>query len=461
MSDRPRPAAEPEEDGQGPGRDLAVSARALRKARRRQRNLARILPPGEAPEAEAGDDMAEAPIALPAPPPAGSGEAEAERERRIAAIQRDLARRRRRRALFLALRLLVFVLLPTAIVGRYYFLVATDMYETRSEFVIQKAESAGSPAPGLAGIFSGFGLADSKDSIAVQGYLTSLDAMLRLDAEQGFVAHFSDPRIDSWRRLPPDASRAEAHDLYRRHVTVGFDVTEGILRMSVVAADRETSERFSKALIRYAEEMVDSLSARARAENMEGAERSFAAREADVRAAAARVLELQTRYATFSAEGELQIDLSVIQAQELELEKLRRELNEMRANPRPNPAQLAALERQIAFIESSVAQRRAALTAVGRNGESLARISSELQMAQSDLAAKEQMRVLALNSLEQARVQANRQVRYLSVSVPPIAPDRPTHPRRVENTAIAFVLFLGLYIMVSLTGAVLREQVSV
>ena len=45
-------------------------------------------------------------------------------------------------------------------------------------------------------------------------------------------------------------------------------------------------------------------------------------------------------------------------------------------------------------------------------------------------------------------------------TVPPIAPDRPTYPRSFENTVLAFLVFAGIYLMVSLTAAILREQVS-
>ncbi|RMF34578.1 MAG: capsule biosynthesis protein [Alphaproteobacteria bacterium] len=429
-----------------------------RRARRRAANMARVLAPINP---ETGENLPVPSQEGEAEPPRPQIESPEEREARIAEIQRGLIRRRRRRGLLLLLRLIFFVVLPTAVAGHYYFLTATPMYETKSEFVIQKAEAATPGGSGLGGILSSFGLADAKDSIAVQGYLTSLQAMNRLDAEQGFIRRFQDPAIDVIQRLPPDASHSEAYELYRRHVIVGFDRTEGIIRMRVIAPDRATSESYSRALISYAEEMVDNLSARAREENMRGAEQSFAQRQADVRAAAKRVLELQQQYDTFSAEGELQIDLSVIQAQELELERLKRKLDELMANPRPNAAQKEVLERQIAFTEKAIASRRAALTASGRNGISLAAINSQLQMAQSDLAAKEQMRVIALNALEQARSEAARQVRYLSVNVPPIAPDEPTYPRRLENTAVAFFVFLGIYIMVSLTASILREQVSV
>ena len=59
-----------------------------------------------------------------------------------------------------------------------------------------------------------------------------------------------------------------------------------------------------------------------------------------------------------------------------------------------------------------------------------------------------------------SRIEANRQVRYLSLSVSPIPPDEPTYPRAFENTLVTMLIMLGIYLMVSMTASILREQVS-
>ncbi len=86
----------------------------------------------------------------------------------IAAIQRDIARRRRRRLGWLGARLALFVLLPTMIAGFYFYNVATPMYATKSEFVIQQADQPS--GGGLGGMLAGTGMATSQDSITVQSY---------------------------------------------------------------------------------------------------------------------------------------------------------------------------------------------------------------------------------------------------------------------------------------------------
>ena len=66
----------------------------------------------------------------------------------------------------------------------------------------------------------------------------------------------------------------------------------------------------------------------------------------------------------------------------------------------------------------------------------------------------------ALQQLESARIEANRQVRYLSLGVSPVAPDEATYPKAFQNTLLAFLIFAGIYLMLSLTASILREQVT-
>ena len=61
---------------------------------------------------------------------------------------------------------------------------------------------------------------------------------------------------------------------------------------------------------------------------------------------------------------------------------------------------------------------------------------------------------------EEARIEANKQVRYLALSIAPVAPDEATYPKALQNTIVAFLIFAGIYLMLSLTASILREQVS-
>ena len=385
----------------------------------------------------------------------------ADREKELQRVQRDIAKRRRKRLMHLGARLLVFVTLPTFIATWYFYMIATPMYATESQFVIQQADGG---APGdLSGMLpsaAGMGLGGQNEAASVQSYLQSRSAMRRLNLEEGFKDHFMNPEIDLLRRLPPDATEEATFRLYQRHVLIGYDPTEGVIRMEVLATTPEDSERFARALISFAEEHVDMMTQRLRDSQMTEARQSLEDAQRSLIEARLAVVDLQERSEVMSGEVELSLISQQIGALEAELTQTRLSLQEMRSNPRPNPARLQPLERREDALRREIESLRASMTRDSSSGVSLARTQSQLIMAEAEVQTREMMRAQAMQQMESARIEVSRQVRYLALSVEPIAPDEPTYPRKLENSALAFLIFLGIYLFVSMTGSVLREQIS-
>ena len=255
--------------------------------------------------------------------------AEDHRARDILRIQRDIAQRRRRKLGLLFARLAVFVFLPTVLAGYYFNKVATPFYATKSEFVIQQAD--GGAGRGLGGLFSGTQFATSQDSITVQSYLQSRDAMLRLDKDLGFKAHLSQPDIDAIQRLDADATNEAAYRAYKRNVKIGYDPTEGIIKMEVIAASPEVSAAYSEALIAYAEMQVDQLTQRLREDQMSGARESYADAEAKVLAAQGRVLDVQEQLGVLDPATETGVIMGQVSKMEAQLQTKLLQLQQLMA----------------------------------------------------------------------------------------------------------------------------------
>lgn len=378
----------------------------------------------------------------------------------ILRIQRDIARRRRRKLFFLFARLSLFVFLPTAIVGWYYTRVATPMYATNAEIVIQQAQPQNGAAGGFGALFQGTSMATQQDSIAVQSYLASREAMLRLDADHGFKAHFGDPDIDDIQRLPDGATNEEAFALYTDHVVISYDPTEGLIRMEVIAADPTKSYEFSQALIGYAEEQVDQLTQRLRADQMRGALESYEAAEQRRADALAAWLAIQQEVRQIDAASEAATKRGQIDRLENQRLDLDRTLRARLSVERPSAVQVQSLRDQIANIDAQIAALEEDLIGTGSDQASVVLNNAELRTAEENYNFQTMMVQQALTQMETARIEANRQVRYLSQSVRPVIPDQATYPRAFENTLLAFLIFSGIYLMLSITVSILREQVS-
>ncbi|WP_304616454.1 capsule biosynthesis protein [Paracoccus sp. (in: a-proteobacteria)] len=417
------------------------------------RNAKSLVPVGKPRGALTADGEG---VAMPLP----SREALTEEKRaaEIYRIQRDLARRRRKRMLMLAMRLLVFVFLPTAAVSWYYTMIASPLYATVSQFQIQSAD--GNSGGGIGGLLGAGGMAANTDSVGVQSYLTSREAMMRLNEELGFTRAFQDPAMDAIRRLPEDATNEAAFRVYQNSVKIGYDPTEGVLNMEVIAPDPVLSREFSLALIRYAEEQVDRFTARLREDQMRGAIENYEDAEAKMLQAQRRVQELQERLGVLDPQAESSVVMGQISSLESQLTNRQLELGQLLSNPSPVQSRVDAARGDIERLQQQIAQTRLQLTEGNEMRRSLTAISGELRVAEAELATRQELLAAAAAQMETARIEANKQVRYLSLSVAPVAPDEATYPKAFQNSIVAFLLFAGIYLMLSLTASILREQVS-
>lgn len=375
----------------------------------------------------------------------------------IMQIQRDIAKRRRRKLALLLTRLAFFVFIPTAITGYYFYNVATPLYATKSEFLIIKNETSGSAVGGL---LSGTQWANSQDAIAVQSYLESKDAMLRLDEDEGFRAHFTQDWIDPIQRMDPDPSTEEAYKIYKRNVTIGYDPTEGVIRMEVAAVDPQVAADFNAALLSYAEERVDNLSSRMRQNSLADAERFLEDAKAERRAAQERLVRMQQDGAVLDPEGRIGALRAQISQYEIELQNKELELQAQLDNRRPNQAKVDGARGDIRRLEALLERLQNEMTQAREGEDSLAEMAANIQLAQSDLANADLVLQSAMDQLQSARREAVSQSRYLTTSVKPVPPQDPSYPRKFENTVLAFLIFAGIYLMMSITASILREQVS-
>ena len=379
------------------------------------------------------------------------------RMREISDIQRDITKRRRRKMGLLMVRLLFFVGLPTIMGGYYFYNIATPMYATDSQFLIIQNEGSGGMGP-LGGLLP-TQFANSADSIATQSYLQSKDAMLRLDKDVGFVSHFSDPKIDPIQRLDPEASNEVAYKFYKKNVKIGYDPTEGMIRMEVIAADPAVSADFSEHLLEYAEERVNALSQQKREDGMRDALTAFETTVKQRREAQEALIKLQVENGVDPEAVIASIRGQITNYETLLLEK-ELELAALLDNPRPNRAKVDGVQGDVRRISAQLDRLNERMNNATEGTNSLAQQAVSLQLAQADLAAADMSLQASQTQMEQARTEAQRQVRYLTVAVRPVASQAPSYPRKFENTILTFLIFAGIYLMLSLTSSILKEQVT-
>ena len=126
---------------------------------------------------------------------------------------------------------------------------------------------------------------------------------------------------------------------------------------------------------------------------------------------------MQQKRGVLSAEVEISAQMSLINALELEREQKLLDLAQIEANSRPNDTRVAVMRADLERISARIGVLRAALTESSDTNTSLALITGELAVAEADLATRQLMLQTALQQVETARIEANRQVLYLATAV--------------------------------------------
>ncbi|CAN0606059.1 unnamed protein product, partial [Ectocarpus sp. 12 AP-2014] len=173
------------------------------------------------------------------------------------------------------------------------------------------------------------------------------EALQNLNADHGYRAHFSDSSIDSLQRIPQDASNEAVYKHFQDHVKIGYDPTEGVIRMEVSALTPEMSQTFSEALIGYAEERVDRVTERKRDDQMSGARETFDSAEAKMVDAQQKVLALQEQLGILDPASETAGVMAQVNTFETQLAEKQLQLNQLLDNEQPNAARVAGVEGDI------------------------------------------------------------------------------------------------------------------
>ncbi|ESW60799.1 MAG: hypothetical protein Q27BPR15_10015, partial [Rhodobacter sp. CACIA14H1] len=364
---------------------------------------------------------------------------------------------------------LVTVILPVIATATYLFAYAADRYAVEVKFAIRSP--GGMPASDIVGMVTGGAAAGStqSDSYMVVAYLQSRQFLDELSGQIDLAAIYSVPEADALYRLPDGASKEDQVDYLSGMVIPRYDATAQIITVEVQAFAPEAARLVAERVLSTADQMVNRLSEQARRDTVRLAEAEVARAEASLRAQREAIAAFR--------QTEQQIDpAATVATQEGVLAQLQGNLASARADLRnlqtflaPDAPSIRVLQSRIASIEDQITAERARLgsgrtdtpppdTRAADPAPDLGESVSVYESLAVDLQFHERAYLSALASLEAARVEADRQQRYLASVVLPATPDSAIYPRiALTLTLVAAVAFL-LWAIVAMFIHIIREH---
>jgi capsular polysaccharide transport system permease protein len=369
----------------------------------------------------------------------------------------DFAARRRRFPVRL-LSFVVVVLVPVALATVYYFLIAADQYVAEFRFALRTVEPVraeiggilqGSVAPSPIGV----------DSYAVVQYLGSRDVIDDLGKTLDLREMFSRPEADWLARLELPVSIEELVRYWKSQVDAFYDITNGTIVVRARAFRPDDALQLAQAILASAEQLVNDLSARARRDTLRNSEKEVRRTERRLKTALTRLREFRDREgiidprktadATQALAGRIRDE--IVRA-DTELSTVKHYMRADAPSVRMLEARIQSLQTQLRSVESEVTDTEKS------RSEVLSRVMGSYERLESERTFAEKAYQHALEALDRARMNADRQQVYIAGFVQPSLPEEPLYPRRFRDVGIALFLCCAVWLIGAFAIQTVREH---
>lgn len=354
--------------------------------------------------------------------------------------------------------LLVTTIIPTVLSILYFGLIASDVYISESRFVVRSPERQTASPLGMVLKGAGFSKAQD-DSYTVQDYVLSRDALKALDEELKIKAVYSSSSIDFFSRFAGadwDDSLEAFHLYYQKKIGVQLDSASSITTLTVRAFSADAAWSINQRLVDLAESLVNKLNERGRQDMIRFAAAEVAQAQEKAKASALALSQYRNAKGVIDPEKQSLIPLQQVAKLQDELIATRSQVMQLEKLAKDNP-QLPVLRQRVGLLENEI---EAETRRVAGGERSLAGKAAEFQRLALEKEFADKMLASAMNTLEQAKNEAQRKQLYLERVVQPNIPDRAMEPRRLRGVAATFVIGLILFGILTMLVAGIREHVD-
>lgn len=353
---------------------------------------------------------------------------------------------------------LIIVMLPTLLVGAYYYLLASDQYQSEAHFIVKTGDNSPMPSGGLSQLLGmGGGVSQARgEAISVNDYLDSQQAVLSLNQSVNLIQRFRQPEADYATRLWHAQPTPEALlKYYRRMVDVHHNPETGITALKVRSFRPGDSYTIINQLLQIGEQRVNLMNRRSQNDALANARRSLAEAERDLTTVQGRLTAFRQLRGDIDPAGSGKAQTELVATLQGQLTNARAQLNAMQGIIAPSSPQYVATAARVRALETQVAGQSSRLAG---GGEAIAtRLGNyqDLQIRQ-DFAAKRYEAAAA--NLERAREAAIRQQLYIVRVVDPNMPVKSEYPQRGKIVLTVFLSLLVAYGIGWLLAAGVREH---
>jgi capsular polysaccharide transport system permease protein len=349
------------------------------------------------------------------------------------------------------------VVLPMLIAASYLIPIAAPRYGSSASFIVRSTtQQSGDPLAALAQQ-SGQTIA-TDETYAVNAYLTSRDVVDLLAKNNDLRAILTRPGADFLFRYPTFWLPDDNEFLYQRFqwmASASVDSVTSISTIEVNAFDPEDAQKLTRAMLGYAEALVNRMNERAYQDSLAMANYFVAEAQQDVDKIETELQKFRNASGSIDPKLVSQSKLKVIEGLSTQLAQIEATIAQQ-ASVTPTSPNLTALRAQAQSYRAEIEKRK--LEIAGPTGSEASKLQTYEQLTlRLDLAAKALEAAAAQR--DQARQDAERQHLYIQmITQPNLSRDFAKYPRVTLDLLVLLALCLAMFQLLRTIGDVAAEH---
>lgn len=356
----------------------------------------------------------------------------------------------------------VLVIVPTVLTALFYIFLATDQYSSLSYFSV-RSPSGGSSSSSILGVVAGISgstTSESADSYVILDFINSRDLVEDLEQRIDLRAIYDRPEADFYYRFDPTKPVEDFVDYLKMMIVPEYNTTSNVITLTVRAFRPDDAQLVAENVIAASERLINEMSRRAREDTLRSSREEVARAEQRLRLNRTAISAFRRTEADIDPTKTAGSQQEIISKLESEIASKRAELKAIRTTMSVTAPRVIAFEREIAALEEQMHQERARVgTATAtEKGTVLNERLGKYEELLTEQTFAETAYTSSLASLEAARVDADRQQRYISVFVNPRIPQFPLYPQGLRWTGCIFGLCLILWGLASIVFSGVRDH---
>ncbi|MDH6269120.1 capsular polysaccharide transport system permease protein [Rhizobium sp. SG_E_25_P2] len=400
--------------------------------------------------------IADSPMAPPLQRKQAAQEAESEDNEDFKAPSKRLFR-----ASWTNVSFLLFVIIPGLCSALYFTVLASPQYVVESQFSVRGSNASSMASLGLGSLFGTS--VQSNDSYIVAAYIESQQLVRDVRDQFGvdLRQYYSRPNIDLLYRISPDMPLERFTEYWRDMVEISFNSTTGNTTLYIYAFTAEDSKAITDAVLKVSEKLVNSLSESSRQQMTRVANLQVERAEARLENVRDEIRQLRSTEKIIDPAQLSQLDFSLTQKLESELQATRTRLNTALQSVAGDAPQVVVLKRTIKGLEEQLAVLKQKMSLpdtqkVSSQPMKAGRVNEEGNIPGvltkfEDLTVQQtfatQAYTTALAAFETSLTEAQKQDRYFALFVEPVRPEIALYPMRILDTFISLLVFMAIWLL--------------